>query len=335
MKLFISALIAVVLLVSMYSSRYYMGFVDLAPDVVNSRYANDESKFIALGSLQKGIEVHYRDEGLNAEENPDAPVLFLLHGIMASLHTWDGWVENLQDDFRIIRVDIPGFGLTGPYADGIYNVERAVDMLNQLSSELKIESFSLAGNSMGGLISWNFAVQYPEKVERLILLDSAGYSFDLPVMLKLLRTPILKDSMAFVTPKFIVTQTLSEVYGDDSKVTDETIERYHQLMLREGNRTAVVSVLESISDVENDKIKQLKVPTLIQWGEADNWIPLAHAENFAAEIEGAKLITYPGVGHIPMEEIPQQSANDAKDFLLYVIEEPQNIEPMQVTPVTL
>ncbi|CCK77112.1 MAG: alpha/beta hydrolase [Oleispira antarctica] len=335
MKLFISALIAVVLLVSMYSGRYYMGFVDLAPDVVNSRYANDESKFIALGSLQKGIEVHYRDEGLNAEENPDAPVLFLLHGIMASLHTWDGWVENLQDDFRIIRVDIPGFGLTGPYADGIYNVERAVDMLNQLSSELKIESFSLAGNSMGGLISWNFAVQYPEKVERLILLDSAGYSFDLPVMLKLLRTPILKDSMAFVTPKFIVTQTLSEVYGDDSKVTDETIERYHQLMLREGNRTAVVSVLESISDVENDKIKQLKVPTLIQWGEADNWIPLAHAENFAAEIEGAKLITYPGVGHIPMEEIPQQSANDAKDFLLYVIEEPQNIEPMQVTPVTL
>ena len=335
MKLFISALIAVVLLVSMYSGRYYMGFVDLAPDVVNSRYANDESKFIALGSLQKGIEVHYRDEGLNAEENPDAPVLFLLHGIMASLHTWDGWVENLQDDFRIIRVDIPGFGLTGPYADGIYNVERAVDMLNQLSSELKIESFSLAGNSMGGLISWNFAVQYPEKVERLILLDSAGYSFDLPVMLKLLRTPILKDSMAFVTPKFIVTQTLSEVYGDDSKVTDETIERYHQLMLREGNRTAVVSVLESISDVENDKIKQLKVPTLIQWGEADNWIPLAHAENFATEIEGAKLITYPGVGHIPMEEIPQQSANDAKDFLLYVIEEPQNIEPMQVTPVTL
>ena len=141
--------------------------------------------------------------------------------------------------------------------------------------------------------------------------------------------------MAFVTPKFIVTQTLSEVYGDDSKVTDETIERYHQLMLREGNRTAVVSVLESISDVENDKIKQLKVPTLIQWGEADNWIPLAHAENFATEIEGAKLITYPGVGHIPMEEIPQQSANDAKDFLLYVIEEPQNIEPMQVTPVTL
>ncbi|MFT4763659.1 MAG: pimeloyl-ACP methyl ester carboxylesterase [Oleispira sp.] len=335
MKLFVSALIALVLLASMYSGRYYMGFVDLAPEVVNSRYANEKSKFIKLGGLQQGIELHYRDEGLSADENPDAPVLFLLHGIMASLHTWDGWVENLQDDFRIIRVDIPGFGLTGPYADGIYNVERSVDMLNQLSNKLNVDSFFLAGNSMGGYISWNFAAQYPEKVKRLILVDAAGYVFELPLLLELLRTPVLKDSMAFVTPRFIVSQTLNEVYGDGSKVTDEAIDRYHQLMLREGNRTAVVSVLESLNEVDNDKIKQLKMPTLIQWGQVDAWIPLAHAEKFAAEIEGAKLITYPKVGHIPMEEIPQQSASDAKDFLLYVIEEPQNITPMQVTPVIL
>jgi pimeloyl-ACP methyl ester carboxylesterase len=335
MKLFVSALIALVLLASMYSGRYYMGFVDLAPEVVNSRYANEKSKFIKLGGLQQGIELHYRDEGLSADENPDAPVLFLLHGIMASLHTWDGWVENLQDDFRIIRVDIPGFGLTGPYADGIYNVERSVDMLNQLSNKLNVDSFFLAGNSMGGYISWNFAAQYPEKVKRLILVDAAGYVFELPLLLELLRTPVLKDSMAFVTPRFIVSQTLNEVYGDGSKVTDETIDRYHQLMLREGNRTAVVSVLKSLNEVDNDKIKQLKMPTLIQWGQVDAWIPLAHAEKFAAEIEGAKLITYPKVGHIPMEEIPQQSASDAKDFLLYVIEEPKNITPMQVTPVIL
>ena len=335
MKLLITALIAAVLLVSMYSGRYYMGFVDLAPDIVSSRYANEESKFIKLGGLQQGIELHYRDEGLSVEENPDAPVLFLLHGIMASLHTWDGWVEALKDDFRIIRVDIPGFGLTGPYADGIYTVERSVDMLNQLSSELEIDSFFLAGNSMGGYISWNFAAEYPEKVKRLILVDSAGYPFELPMLLALLRTPVLKDSMAFLTPRFIVTETLKEVYGDGSKVTEEAIDRYHQLMLREGNRTAVVNVLESISDVENEKIKQLKLPTLIQWGEGDEWIPLANAEKFAADIEGSKVITYPGVGHIPMEEIPQKSARDAKDFLLLVIEEPQNITPMKVTPVTL
>jgi pimeloyl-ACP methyl ester carboxylesterase len=330
MKFAISAVIATLLILSMYSSRHYMGFVDLDLATVKERYANEESEFIQLDGLQQGIKLHYRDEG-----QAEGPVLVLLHGIMASLHTWDGWVEQLENDFRIIRIDIPGFGLTGPYADGIYNIERSVDMLDQLTDKLGIESFFLAGNSMGGYISWNFASQHPDKVKRLVLLDAAGYPFEPPMMLELLRTPVLKDSMAFVTPRFIVTQTLNEVYGDETKVNDDLIDRYHQLMLREGNRTAVVDVFASIAHVENDKIKQLKLPTLIQWGEIDAWIPLANAEKFAADIEDAKTIVYPGVGHIPMEEIPQQSAQDAKDFLLSLIEEPRAIMPLTVTPVSL
>lgn len=335
MKLLISGLIAVVLSVSMFMGRQYMGFVDLAPEDVNSRYANQESQFITLGGLQQGIKLHYRDEGISVEENPNAPVLFLLHGIMASLHTWDGWVESLQDDFRIIRVDIPGFGLTGPYADGIYNIDRAVDMVDQLTDALEIDSFFLAGNSMGGYISWNVALQHPDKVKRLILLDAAGYPFEKPMLLGLLSTPVLKESMAFITPKFIVEQTLNEVYGDASKVSSEAIERYHQLMLREGNRTAVVSVLASLGHMNNEGIKQLNIPTLIQWGEKDAWIPLENAQKFADDIAGSKVITYPGVGHIPMEEIPLQTAQDAKDFLFYIIEETQEIEIQRVTPVVL
>jgi pimeloyl-ACP methyl ester carboxylesterase len=335
MNFFITVSLAFALLVSMVVGRQYMGFVDLDLETAKARYANEESQFIQLDGLQQGIQLHYRDEGLSSDENPDAPVLFLLHGIMASLHTWDGWVDTLKNDFRIIRVDIPGFGLTGPYADGLYNIERSVDMVDQLTNKLGIESFFLAGNSMGGYISWNFAVAHPEKVKRLILVDAAGYPFKPPMMLELLRTPILKDGMALITPRFIVTQTLSEVYGDASKVTDEIIDRYHDLMLRTGNRKAVVDVFASMAHLDNDKIKQLKVPTLIQWGEADVWIPLVNAGKFAADIEDAKTIIYPGVGHIPMEEIPLQSANDAKEFLFSVIEAPQNIEPMQVTPVTL
>tara|TARA_B100000446_G_scaffold162219_1_gene162427 strand:- start:2362 stop:3369 length:1008 start_codon:yes stop_codon:yes gene_type:complete len=335
MKLLISGLIAVVLSVSMFMGRQYMGFVDLAPEDVNSRYANQESQFITLGGLQQGIKLHYRDEGISVEENPNAPVLFLLHGIMASLHTWDGWVESLQDDFRIIRVDIPGFGLTGPYADGIYNIDRAVDMVDQLTDALEIDSFFLAGNSMGGYISWNVALQHPDKVKRLILLDAAGYPFEKPMLLGLLSTPVLKESMAFITPKFIVEQTLNEVYGDASKVSSEAIERYHQLMLREGNRTAVVSVLASLGHMNNEGIKQLNIPTLIQWGEKDAWIPLENAQKFADDIAGSKVITYPGVGHIPMEEIPLQTAQDAKDFLFYIIEESQEVEIQRVTPVVL
>lgn len=330
MKFGITALITLVLLSSMYVGRYYMGFVDLAPDVVASRYSNEHSKFIKMDGLQQGIHLHYRDEG-----NQEKPALFLLHGIMASLHTWDGWVDTLKDDFRIVRIDIPGFGLTGPYADGIYNIERSVDMIDQLSDHLGIESFFLAGNSMGGYISWNFAAEHPEKVKRLILVDAAGYPFKPPMMLELFQTPILKDSVQYITPRFVVTHTLNEVYGDGSKITDDIIERYHQLMLREGNRQAVVEVFASIAHVDSSKIKQLKVPTLIQWGDADVWIPLENAQKFAGDIEDSKTIVYSGVGHIPMEEVPEQSAKDAKDFLLAVIEEPKTIKATLVTPASL
>jgi pimeloyl-ACP methyl ester carboxylesterase len=131
-----------------------------------------------------------------------------------------------------------------------------------------------------------------------------------------------------------VTHTLNEVYGDTSKVNDELIDRYHQLMLREGNRQAVVDVFASMAHVDNSKIEQLKVPTLIQWGEDDIWIPLANAQKFSDDIEDAKTIVYPGVGHIPMEEVPEVSANDAKDFLFALIEEPKSIQPLLVTPVS-
>jgi pimeloyl-ACP methyl ester carboxylesterase len=155
------------------------------------------------------------------------------------------------------------------------------------------------------------------------------------MMLELFQTPVLKDSVQYFTPRFVVTHTLKEVYGDSSKVTADLIDRYHQLMLREGNRKAVVDVFASIAHVDSSKIKNLKVPTLIQWGDADVWIPLENAQKFAGDIEDSKTIVYSGVGHIPMEEVPEQSANDAKDFLLSLIEEPQVIKPLPVTPVVL
>jgi pimeloyl-ACP methyl ester carboxylesterase len=87
-------------------------------------------------------------------------------------------------------------------------------------------------------------------------------------------------------------------------------------MLREGNRKAVVTVLEVLLDINAEKIKQVKAPTLILWGERDLWIPVKLSKKFMADLKNPRLITYPGVGHIPMEEIPQKSAEDAKAFLL-------------------
>lgn len=314
-------LIVVFLSIWMTTACTYMGFTDLEPEALKKEYADDFSHFADI----QGVQLHYRDEG-----NADAPVLVLLHGIMASLHTWDGWVSELKNDFRIIRVDIPGFGLTGPYPDGIYNIDKSVEMVDLLMKQLDIDTFFLAGNSMGGYISWNYALAHPEKVERLILLDSAGHAFDPPMILALLDTPVLQDSMAYVTPRFVVSQTVREVYGDADKVTDPVIDRYHRLMLREGNREAVVDVFASLQEADPSGIKDVEVPVLIMWGELDRWIPPEHALRFRDQIDDAELIMYPGAGHIPMEEIPQKTASDARDFFMSVIDQQETIAPEPV-----
>ncbi|HEY5655949.1 MAG TPA: alpha/beta hydrolase, partial [Woeseiaceae bacterium] len=248
------------------------------------------------------------------------PLLVLIHGTAASLHTWDGWVDALRDDFRIVRLDIPAFGLTGPDPTGDYSIDRYVEFLEAFASALNLESFALAGNSLGGEIAWRYALAHPQRVNRLVLVDAVGYARSEGqkenLAFKLARTSGFKTVMSKITPRFLYRQGLLEVYGDDSKVTEELVDRYFRLSLREGNRRAFAErVIAAQVPIKGD-VRNITQPTLILWGADDLWIPLEHGRNFARDIDGSQLVVYPGVGHVPMEEIPEQSAADTRTFLL-------------------
>ena len=301
---FIGAVILVIVL--LIASAYH---ADIPVDELKAEFTNEESEFIDI----LGMPVHYRDEG-------SGPLLVLIHGTAASLHTWDGWVDALQDEFRIVRLDIPAFGLTGPDPTGDYSIERYVEFLEAFASALGLESFALAGNSLGGEIAWRYALAHPERVNRLVLVDAVGYARSEGqkenLAFKLARTSGFKTVMSKITPRFLYRQGLLEVYGDDSKVTEELVDHYFRLSLREGNRRAFAErVIAAQGPIKGD-VRNVTQPTLILWGEDDLWIPLEHGRNFARDIEGSKLIVYPGVGHVPMEEVPEQSAADTREFLL-------------------
>ncbi len=272
------------------------------------KYANAESEYVDV----LGMPVHYRDEG-------SGPVLLLLHGTGASLHTWDGWIEPLQRDFRIVRLDLPGFGLTGPDPGGEYTVAGYVAFLRAFADALALDRFHLAGNSLGGRIAWNYALAYPEQVDKLVLIDAAGYPRPEPVneslVFKLARTPIVNRIFTVVSPRRLIEVSLHEVYGDPSKIDDELIDRHFELSLRPGNRAAFVErALDARDDVDGDH-RLIRQPTLILWGVEDRWIPLADGRGFADDIPNSRLIVYPGVGHVPMEEIPGPTARAALTFL--------------------
>ncbi|MFC1850196.1 alpha/beta fold hydrolase [candidate division CSSED10-310 bacterium] len=279
---------------------------DIPFDELKKKYANNSSQFIEID----GVAVHYRDEGTGFP-------LVLIHGTAASLHTWDGWVKELGAEYRTIRFDLPAFGLTGPNTDHNYSIKWYTSFLSVLLDTLVIKNCYLAGNSLGGWIAWEFAAQHPQRVSKLILIDAAGYTFDhkMPLVFRLAQVPLLNSIFKYVTPRAFIAMNLREVYGDDQKITASVIDRYYELALRSGNREAFIARAKTQHQDRTDLIGTITIPTLIMWGREDVWIPWSHATRFQKALLNSELIMYEGVGHIPMEEIPVKTAQDARTFL--------------------
>jgi len=279
---------------------------DLDVNELKNKYAGPASKFL----MMPGVAVHYREEGRG-------PALVLLHGSGASLHTWEGWAQALQDDFRVVRMDLPGFGLTGPDGTHDFSMNHYVEFLSAFLDSLGIPSCHLAGNSLGGRIAWHFALAHRERLQSLILVDAAGYPTPRePSAFKLARNPFTRVIVRWITPRRLVQKSLLEVYGDDSKVTDDLVQRYYDLTRRAGNRLAYIERANTIYQENLAEIAQIMTATLVLWGAEDEWEPVANARRFDADLPRSELRIYAGVGHVPMEEIPERTAQDVKKFLL-------------------
>jgi pimeloyl-ACP methyl ester carboxylesterase len=278
---------------------------------LSTRWAPPPSTFIEIA----GMKVHLRDEG---PRNDNAPVV-LLHGTGSSLHAWEGWTQALKGEHRVVRFDLPGFGLTGPAPDGIYSIERDMGVLIALLDKLGIERFVLGGNSLGGSIAWRTALAHPSRVEKLILVDAGGYptaAISQPLGFRLARLPGISWLLQNTLPRFLVVQGFRNVFGDPDRVTAEMIERSVELTQREGNRRALLDRFRQRQPGGlSGRIPELKLPTLIIWGGKDRLIPPENAGRFHRDIQGSTLAVYDDLGHAPEEEDPARTVEAVKQFL--------------------
>ena len=284
---------------------------DRSADDLALRWATPPSQFAVID----GMKVHFRDEGPRDDPQP----IVLLHGTSASLHTWDGWTAVLREKHRVIRVDLPGFGLTGPTLDGNYQMPVYSHFVVALMDTLKVQRAVLAGNSLGGYIAWKTAVDYPQRVSKLILIDAAGYATaaaSVPIGFKLAQIPMLSGLMANVLPRRVVESSLRNVYGDPSKITPELIDRYYELALRAGNRKSLAARFAQNKPGEfESQIPKIKQPSLILWGGLDRLIPPENAQKFRHDITNSKLVVFDTLGHVGHEEDPAVTVAAAQAFL--------------------
>jgi pimeloyl-ACP methyl ester carboxylesterase len=288
---------------------------DTDPADMRAKYANAQSSFVQLSNGQR---VHVRDDG-----PADAPVLVLLHGSNSSLQTWEPWVQRLKAQNRIISMDLPGHGLTGPHPGRDYSADAFVAVVDGVMRAKKIDQFVLGGNSMGGWIAWEYALRHGETLRGLLLIDAGGAPLkdeskkSLPIGFRLALTPGVRVAMEKLTPRFLVEKSIRQSVSIQSSVTPSVIDRYWDLLRYPGNRRATIDRFAVLAQRATDfgQLRGNMLPTLILWGQEDKLIPVESVAVFKAMLSNETAIIYEDVGHLPMEEIPDRSAQDVAVWL--------------------
>lgn len=292
----------------------YAGVVEIPLAELRARYEGPKSSYIDVD----GTQVHCQVDG-------QGPPLILLHGVLAQLQTWDAWTEQLKAHFTVYRMDLPGFGLTGPMASGNYSPEYALKFFEMARVALGLERASIAGSSLGGFLGWFYAARYPELVDKLIVIDPLSYGQKAPAVMRFASSPVIRSFVPNCVPRPFIDASLRQIYADPSRIAPNLGARYHELLLRSGNRAAMLAYFDQAdrmfatgADGRGEfsrEIPNIQCPVMVMWGDQDPWVPVEHVQAFKKDLPNVQVKVYPGVGHLPMEEVPELSVRDAIEFL--------------------
>ena len=300
-------IIAVLLIVVLIGACVWLYAPDKPRGSLEAQYARPPSTFVEVA----GIRLRSRDSGPR-----DAPALVMLHGFGASLDTWDDWAEQLSADHRVIRVALPGFGLTGADPSGEYTDARTIAVLLALLERLGVQRATLIGNSMGGRIAWGFAAAHPDRVSQLVLVSPDGFASPGIEYDKKQDVPLMVRMLPYTLPLFMLRANLEAAYADPSKMTEAALLRTRDMMLAPGVRRAVIARMEqTVLRDPRPLLASITAPTLLLWGDKDALIPISNAQDYLAAMPNARLVTLPGIGHVPQEEAPAESLAPLRAFL--------------------
>ena len=275
---------------------------------LETKYLASPSDYVTAG----GARLHVRDSGPR-----DGKTIILIHGLGASLHTWEPWAQSLAaQSYRVIRFDLPGHGLTGADPTGRYTDERGIEVLTALMDTLGVDRATLIGNSIGGRLAWRYAAAHPNRVDKLVLISPDGFASPGYEYGKAADVPSIMTMMTVVLPKSMLRDNIAIAYADPSRLSAATLDRYFDLMLAPGVRSAMLARMEQTILVQPEPLlATITAPTLLLWGEKDGMIPIANAADYLKAMPNATLARLSTLGHVPHEEAPAESLAPVLAFL--------------------
>ncbi len=259
-----------------------------------------------------GVRIHYQEKGMGTP-------LVLLHCFTSSTYSWKDVFEPLSHNFRVIAVDLKGFGFSGK-PDGDYSRRAQATLVGRLLDYLKIEKAWLCGSSMGGEIALNFALQNPQRVDGLILIDSAGVNVTgsgslAPGYLLLPVVGRAVTALALTSDK-LVRQGLEKSFYDQTKVTNERVAYYYRPLKTRGGQLAAVRARTQANEFPVEpELERISMPTLIIWGAQDALIPLEAGIKMNKLIKESRLVIFDSCGHLTQEEMPARVVDEITKFI--------------------
>jgi pimeloyl-ACP methyl ester carboxylesterase len=296
-----------VLLAALLGAGFWLYTPDRPRKVLEAKYNVLPADYVDAA----GMRLRIRDTGPR-----DAPAVIMLHGFGSSLETWDDWAALLSDKFRVVRYDLPGFGLTGPDPTGDYTDARSVAVLAALMDRLGIAKAAIIGNSMGGKLAWTFAATHPDRVTKLVLVSPDGFASPGFEYGKKPDIGFVVRLLPYALPTAMLRASLVPAYADKTMLTDGLVDRYGDMMRAPGVRAAIVARMRQyIPEDPEAALRRIQAPTLLVWGGKDGMILFANAQDYLRDIPNSRLAAFPDLGHIPQEEAPIRSLEPVRQFL--------------------
>jgi pimeloyl-ACP methyl ester carboxylesterase len=277
----------------------------------NVVFHSDHSRFIDIN----GVRMHYQEAG-----DVTAPALVLIHGFASSTLVWSKvFLELAANGLRVIAIDMLGYGYSGKPRNGEYTIAGQARIVTELLDHLRIKRAHIVGSSYGGAVAATCALDYPNRVDKLILV--APVNDNRPLAFKLMRmfgAPFFGDvvSPLLIGSRRLLRIRMKRVYDRHAWVLDERrVDARHQPLRASATQHAIIRTVRGwdAERISRDA-RLIRQPTLLLWGDNDIEIPLADGERLHSEIPGSRLIVFLNCGHLPHEEYPEPFTKVVTDF---------------------